>query len=156
MNTLTNISLLKDMYNYQTKFNITKQCVVNTVFYMDMINMYFPTKKCTPNVGILHYYDTSRNKHIQVNHCWCLLNGKIIDPSIEYVKLPYKKTYYHNLQEYFEFVKKQPEYFTQQHKLLTIQNTCKLQKMLNQFAKNNKTTTDYYDKIRDYIKDIYT
>lgn len=156
MKTLTNISLLKHMYNYQTKFNITKQCVANTMFYTDMINIHFPTEKCIPNVGIMHYYDTSINKHIQVNHCWCLLNGNIIDPSIEYVKLPYKKTYHHNLKEYFEFLKKQPENCTQEHKLLTIQNTCKLQKMLNQFVNNFKSKTDYYEEIRDYIKDIYT
>jgi hypothetical protein len=142
------------MYSYQTKLNIKKQCVVNTVFYMDMINAYFPTEKCIPNVGILHYYDTSLNMHIQVNHCWCLLNGKIIDPSIEYVKLPYKKTYYSNLQEYFEFCKKYGV-LSKKQKIDTISKTCNLQKMINQFVKNKKITTDYYDKMRDYINCIY-
>ena len=155
MTTFTNISLLKDMYNYQTKHKIKGQCTANTIFYIDMINTHFPNEKCIPIIGILHYYDMSINRHIVVSHCWCILNGKTIDPSLEFIDLPYKKTYYKNLNEYLTWAK----YFVytpQEDKIIMIKNTCKLQKRIQELTKNKKMTTDYYTEIGDYIVGLYS
>jgi hypothetical protein len=145
------IDILNKVYEYQYKNNVKGECIINTIFYIELSEILYPENTYILVNGLLTYFNSEDNINICVSHCWCLVNGNIIDPSIEFLNIPYKTYYYSNIQEYFNMIKENSPDEYKYDKTVIIKNTCNLQKLVNEFTKNIKMSTDYYNKLRDYI-----
>lgn len=94
--------LLKYTHEYQIINNIKSQCFTNTLLFVDVCN----NKKkdyCKYEVGCVMYIDNDNNLR-SIVHCWCSIDGKIIDPSYDVASIQYKKVYYNSVKEIFSNV----------------------------------------------------
>ena len=137
--------LLKYMHEYQIKNNIKSKCLNHTLFFVDACN----NKKknyCKYEVGCVFYIDNDNNLRAIV-HCWCSINGKIIEPSYEVSSIKYKKVYYNSIKDIFNNVDgiddKTKKWLIKQISWFNIQ--------LLKCSKNKKYCTEGYNELQDFI-----
>jgi len=142
------MSIIKEILNYQKENDIKGKCVINSLFLYDRLNL-VKEGCCKIVTGILFYVDDEKTAY-SVCHCWCEVNGKVLDPSYEYHSIKHKKIYFSNLKEFFNTVKTD---LTIQKKQYMIKNITKLELSARRMIKNTKMTDTggYYKKLRNYV-----
>jgi hypothetical protein len=137
--------LLKYIHEYQIVNNIKLNCFTHTLYFMDACNKKIKDY-CKYEVGCVFYIDKDNNIRTIV-HCWCNIDGKIIEPSYDVSSIPYKKVYYNSIKKIFSSVEGLSDdvkkYIVKQVSWFNIQ----FLKCLNNFS----FKTDNYDKLQDFI-----
>ena len=132
--------VLDFMLLYQKNNNIIGKCVSNAVFLSDYTNT-------IPVSGICCYIN-EHNQFLSVCPCWCKDGNTILEPSYEIANLPYEKTYYDTLNEYFKAI---PE--AKVNRQYIVENFITVDKQKRAMM-NPTIITTYYQEMASLLKEL--
>jgi hypothetical protein len=142
--------VLYNMHEYQKMNGIHKECVTNSLFLYDCLDLMataYGTLKPKLCTGVCVY---TRDINLVMNiHCWVQYDGKNLEPSYDvYSTAPSDRDYVDNVKELFS---EYGELISSAQKREFIKGILGFRKMLDDAIKNTKMTPEGYRAQQKYI-----
>ena len=153
--------IYKSVLDFQRKNSISSKCVMNSIFYFDMLDQFFPGEfevvcgiiVITKAYINLKYGKTNvsitKDDHAMIGHVWIQKKGHvgIIECSSEFVDLPRKCKTYFNFQEFVKV------YGHHENTTDMLSKVCALNVQVCKLMRQPNAVNQYYKNLRDFVKE---
>lgn len=130
--------VMRLMMEYQEHFKVTRECVMHSVLFYDLVGMYWPEKKFKPVAGTVFWFDDEKKSWVVCAHCWCKSPETSLDPSAEIANIPYTKTYIEDIDKFLERV--DPDVWQNNDREKHISSVLTLRSRIDQCIGNTRAT----------------